>query len=131
MDLITPIVNKYWSIQAQQYIEERLALGSGLNATMRENLAVLYNQITIENGAESLDKARQIITKMHKIHGMEIDKYILNTSIVALVIGLLIAFPGDKLLGNRKYFRELIGPIGVCSLCTGCFGLLLWIFPRK
>jgi hypothetical protein len=126
MDSITPIVNEYWLNQAKLFIQQKLVLGNGLNDTVKDNLAILYNQITSENGAESFEKAKQIITEMHKIRGIEIDKQIRNITAGLLIVAFLIAVPGDKFFGRKALFRTYIAPFASISLLGAFVGLFVY-----
>ena len=130
MDQITPIVNEYWFGQAKKFIQTNLVSTTGLSDAVRAALAELYNQITIENGLDSLDKARKIINEMHKINGIELDKKMGNISMGVLITGLLIIGPGDTLFGTRKFYKDCISPLSYCLLFTGCLGSFIYGMSR-
>lgn len=104
------IQNEYYFTQSKLFIQTHLISSKTMTIPIKENLITLYNQITIDNGLESLDKAKQLVEEINTNNLIDLNSWFKNILIILLICGLIL-FSTKYTLIFGAYYDRYIKPI--------------------
>lgn len=107
MEQVSQITNEYWFTEANTFIRKNIASNNFLNDTLKEKLAMLHSQLTLNNSVEIFNQANQVIIRNHKDNFSKYNGW-LGNSILIIIIFMSIMNGIGYVPKYRAYYDNYI-----------------------